>query len=1027
MRARLPKSRLVAVNVQNGGTELWRTVDVVVASRNGTCFAEAERVRNESVGDCMKTKWLLLMAAFLFASAVAFPVLAQVATKTGSIYGKVVDDKGAPLPGVGITLESTVIPTQTATTGPAGGFRFANLPPAMYSVNFAIEGFTEVRQEDIRVSTGAGVQLQITLKPSLSEEFTVIGETPVVDTKKTGTSQSFSREYLDDVPSARDPWTILDQTTGVDSDRYNVAGSESGQQASFVARGGSDDNTIFNYDGVNATDPGAMGASPTYFDFDAFEELAISTGGNDASVPTGGVVVNIVTKRAGNKWEGDGSFFFAGDSLQGDNTPDELKAIGAKSNRLDEVKDYGFDIGGPLVKDKLFVWGAYRKNDIGLITTANTADKTELQDFNLKSNMNWNAANESQFGYFKGEKTKSGRAAISIAIQAPETLWDQTGTDTILPGIWTGQHAWIPNDHTIITARYGYIGLGFTLVPPGGKDIPMVYLSSIPRYEDTIFYVKPIDRPAHDIVVDGNYFKENLLGGDHELKFGFEYKTAKLHTFSSYGNGVFIVDYNQTVPGGPLTSGILYAQHYIDGHTKLDRQSFYATDTFRKDRLTLNLGFRFDHQTGSNLESTIPGVPGFESIVGAFNFAGNDPGITFNNISPRFGATYDLTGDGKTIIRGNFARYYDALNNAFITFANPTFVYNGAILPWTNLNGDRTITPNEITGGPTYYGGLNGPNFDQAAFDASHLVDPNLKNSNNLEYILGFERQVSTDISVSATYTHRNYRDTTVIVPNGVTAADFVPGGAFTANTVLGNFTVPYFVYGGSDNGDQIITNADGYQSKYDGVDLAMRKRMSNNFMVNAGFTLQKQKAHYDGNSALAFYIGDGGLSGQTFPFDPTNLQFLNDQPYAFAPGGSGKSGVYPYSEWELKLSGVYQLPWDLSVGAFGRYQQGYPYVLFASIRDGSLAPSLGTTSHLIMVEPFGSRRFDNIFSLDLQFEKGFDFGNYGRLAVSANLFNVTNTNTVIRRLRSVTSASLNRIDELISPRALRLGVRYSF
>ncbi len=249
----------------------------------------------------MKTKWFPLMVVVLFASACAFPAFSQVTTKTGSIYGKTVDDKGAPLPGVSITLESDVIPTQTATSGPSGGFRFANLPPGVYSVNFAIEGFTEVRQEEVRVSTGSQVQLEITLKPSLAEEFTVIGETPVVDTKKTGTSDTFSRDYLEDVPSARDPWTIIDQTTGIDMDRYNVAGSESGQQAVFIARGGTDDNTVYNYDGVNATDPGAMGASPTYFDFDAFEELQISTGGNDASAPNGGVVINIVTKRGGNK------------------------------------------------------------------------------------------------------------------------------------------------------------------------------------------------------------------------------------------------------------------------------------------------------------------------------------------------------------------------------------------------------------------------------------------------------------------------------------------------------------------------------------------------------------------------------------------------------------------------------------------------------------------------------------------------------------------------------------------------------
>ena len=327
---------------------------------------------------------LLLLAGLLVSTGLLF---AQAATRTGSIYGRVIDDKGAPLPGVTVTLESTQVPPQVASAGENGGFRFANLPPGTYSLTFTLEGFTEVRQEEVRVSTGSQVQLETTLNPSLSEEFTVIGETPAVDTRRTGTGDSFSRDYLEDVPSARDPWTIIDQSVGVDTDRYNVAGSESGQQASFIARGGNDDNTIWNYDGVNVTDPGALGASPTYFDFEAFEELQISTGGNDVSVPTGGVVVNIVSKRAGNRWEGGASYFYAGDSLQGDNTPDELAAIGAQSNRLDEVKDYGFDIGGPIIADKLFVWGAYRKNEIGLITTANLEDFTELQDFNFKDKL----------------------------------------------------------------------------------------------------------------------------------------------------------------------------------------------------------------------------------------------------------------------------------------------------------------------------------------------------------------------------------------------------------------------------------------------------------------------------------------------------------------------------------------------------------------------------------------------------------------------------------------------------------------
>src|SRR5262245_18660089 len=194
----------------------------------------------------MKFKYLFfIVTALALATA---PVFAQVATKTGSVYGKVVDDKKNPLPGVTVTLESTLISAQTATSGSTGGFRFASLPPGTYSLNFSLEGFTELRQEDVRVSVGGTVELNISLKPSLQEEFTVVGETPTVDSAKTGNESTFNRNYLDEVPSGRDPWVILDQTPGIDNDRYNVAGSESGQQTSFFARGGSDANNQWNVD-----------------------------------------------------------------------------------------------------------------------------------------------------------------------------------------------------------------------------------------------------------------------------------------------------------------------------------------------------------------------------------------------------------------------------------------------------------------------------------------------------------------------------------------------------------------------------------------------------------------------------------------------------------------------------------------------------------------------------------------------------------------------------------------------------------
>jgi hypothetical protein len=983
-------------------------------------------------------KWFLFLIAILFASVAVSPVFAQVSVKTGSIYGKVTDDKGAPLPGVNITLESKVLPAQTATTQSNGGFRFANLPPGTYSVNFSLEGFTEVRQEDVRVSVGSTVQLDIALKASLTEEFTVIGETPVVDTTKAENESTYNREYLNQVPSGRDPWVILDQTPGIDNDRYNVAGSESGQQTGFFARGADGTQNVYNYDGVNATDPIAMGASPTYYDFDAFEELQVTSGGSDPSVQTAGVQLNIVTKRGGNNWEANASGYFTNHSLQSNNTPQELVDEGVdRSNRIDEVYEYGLDIGGPVIKDKFFVWGAYRKQQINLITRTDLPDKTELIDWNFKANANPSQSLELQFGYFNGEKNKHGRG-FNPPVQSAETLWDQGSPGTLKPeGIWTGQATWIPNDKMIVTGRYGYIGLSFGLIPAGGKDIPMIYLSAIPLYEDTAFYTSPIDRPSNDWNVDTNYYVENILGGDHEFKFGFEYKSSKGHTFSSYGNGLYFIDSTQTNPGGPLISGQVIAQHFLDGNVKYSRTSLYASDTFRRDRLTLNLGLRLDYQNGKSEPSSIPGLPGgYDVFVGPINYTGNDLSPSFTDIAPRLGATYDLTGDGKTIIRGNYARYYDPYNAAQLdNYSNPTFVYNGSLFSYVNTNGDRFISPDEATFIGNY-GGWTGNPFNQAEYEANRLYADDLSNAKTDEFVIGFERELVRDMSVAVNYTYRKYNNIygnpginagSGAVPIGVTAADFIPGGVFTASTVLGDFAVPYLVFGGAGDGTvQVLKNIDGFSQTYNGVDFVVRKRMSNNFMLNGSLTLQNQKAHYDGADSFFVTTGDG-LSGVTMA-DPSQVdRFYNDKPYAFVSGGSGKTGVFPFAEWTFRASGVYQLPWELSVGAVARYQQGYPYVLFGTVTDDTLAGYYATSTRRILVEPIGDRRYDNLFTMDANIQKVFNLANAGRITVMADLFNIFNADTVVQRNRSIVSGTFNDIQENLSGRALRLGLRYSF
>lgn len=965
-----------------------------------------------------------LLSVLFMISFFSTAVFGQIAT--GSIYGKIVDDKGAPLPGVSITLKSNVMPPETAMSGPPGGFRFANLPPSTYSMNFVLDGYMELRQENVQVSTGQQVQLEITMNPSVSEKLTVVGETPVVDTRQTGAQQNFKQAYLKQVPTARHPWVILDQTPGVDTSMFDVGGSESAQVfVNFFGRG-DEDHSIWNYDG--------MPTASYNYSFNAFEEVNIVTGGNDVSAGSSGMVVNIVTKRGGNKWSGNVFFNFSNQGLQWDNTPAELAHAGAMSNRIDDMMDYGFDFGGPILKDRLYVWGAVSKNDLARITVDGSTEQTNVTSYNAKVNLDWNPSNESQLSFFMPVRRMDEYALYGPTLQAPETLDDERSPwKTGLSGIWNVQHTWIPSDHTMVTGRYGYLAESRSWFPNGGIDKPMVLLSSIPRYEDTFLRVG-MAWSTHTIKADIDHYEERMLGGDHEFRFGLEYGTREDRYLSMNGNGVSITDYDQAVPGGPLKSGEVQAEHYSDSNTKADHISFYIADTYRKDHLTLNLGVRFDSTAARNLPSSIPAVPGYEQYVGAFHFAGNDPGVRFNNWSPRIGATYDVTGSGKMVIRGNFARYYDP-SPPDVTFINPASVPNGVTFFYTNRNGDRTITPDELTSVQDYYGGLAPGGFNLENFLTKNQIDPHLSSSYNNEYIIGMERQFGKDSSVAIQYMHRDYYNYSAVVPAGITSADYQPAGHLTWDTILGNFDVPiYMLPEHLQDGTQILRNIDGYVRSYDGLDIMVRKRMSRNFMINAGLVLQRQKAHYKSPDAAAMGILID-YNGTFFPFDPGQVSFLNNQTYA----NWGRSEIFPFSEWNLTVSGVYQFPRDFTFGAYMRYKQGYPYVLFGSFPDCTLSEAIGCTQHQILVEPFSSRRYGNIFLLDLQLEKGFDIGRYGRLSLNATVFNVTNTNTVLRRVGGLTATdkdgvliaqqpdSFNAIEEIISPRVLRFGIRYNF
>src|SRR5438093_11071274 len=303
--------------------------------------------------------------AVLMAVAIATPASAQI--QTGSILVKATDEQGGVVPGVTITISSPVLVagSMTGVTDAGGVNRFPSLVPGTYVVKIELAGFQTIIRENIQVLVGQTTPVELSMKlASVAESITVTGSSPTVDTTSATVAVNLSSELIQGTPGGRDIWGLLEaKVPGLVMSRPDVGGTSGGLQGVFSARGtASAQNTSF-LNGVNVGDPAAIGAAGFYYDFDAFDDIQVSTGAHDITVPTSGVFLNMITKTGGNKWNGSTTFTWTGDTLQARNDHDaNLQRYGfrADGNTSDFVSDINVTAGGPLVQNKLRFFGSFR-------------------------------------------------------------------------------------------------------------------------------------------------------------------------------------------------------------------------------------------------------------------------------------------------------------------------------------------------------------------------------------------------------------------------------------------------------------------------------------------------------------------------------------------------------------------------------------------------------------------------------------------------------------------------------------------
>lgn len=912
----------------------------------------------------------------------------------GNIRGVVLDEQGAPLPGVTVTLESELYNPRSLITTEGGIFRFLNVSVGKCRVKCELSGFKTHIQENIEIAVGFNIDLKIKMEiATIEEEVVVVAQSPVVDLKKTGTSTTFTQEMLQEVPSARDPWVILQQTPGLLMSRENVGGSESGQQSLYMSRGGMSWNNMWNMDGIPITDMDATGSSAMYYDFDTFEEIQITTSGQDTSMQTGGVSINFVTRRGTNKFQVMGRAYFTNDKLQGDNRTEELIDLDYVGNQINQIMDYGIQVGGPIIRDKLWFWLGYGVQDIRKLTIDGYPDEPKLEGINAKVNFNISRNNRAELAILRNKKTYLGRGASPS--RPPETTQDQVG----LAPYFKFEDEHIFSDSFLINLRLAYQWGWFEVVPHGEVLIPPGYDLYTRMASGSGDYYRA-ERPSFVAKLEGIYFMEDFLGGDHEFKFGLTYRDTPVWSKDDWEAGVFKYYWD----GVPIFAEVI-REGIWDYWAK--RYSLYINDSYTTGRWTFNFGLRMDKEDSDNNDAAVKASRVAPDLLPAFTYSGIDPGISFFTFSPRFGFTFDLTGDGKTILRGNAARY-GSQQGTWPAYRISASSDAGVAYNWNDSNGDNQVTTDELVGYPLdgilYFWGFDP--WDPTRLDSPNAFDPELKGELSDEIILGLEREVFADFSLSANfvfrYNHRFIWEALYDKETGrIQQQSDMLGPYFGSITHEGvTYDYEYWALNRYRPSGYYLTNQPDYHQIYRSFDIIATKRYSHGWMLNASFTYQLHTVHY----------GEKGY------LDPTNIKTRDGARYKWLG-----------ADWVAKVSFLYQLPWGFNFSCFAQARQGY-------IRNRQIyvpTPERGTVGQgsmmYIDIERIGATRLPNFYNVDLSLVKDFDLGQYGRLSLQVDAFNVFNFAHTLSRYNVVNSSRYDEIMSILNPRVIRLGIRYRF
>jgi len=950
---------------------------------------------------------------FVLGLTVLISLADTASAQEASIIGQVTDESGAVLPGVTVTATSPAlqVPQVTDVTNERGEYRLTPLPIGTYEVDYTLQGFVTVRRQALRLTAGFTAKVDVELKVGgVAETLTVSGAAPVVDVKATAARTQLTRETLEVLPTSRSGLiAVMAQAPGVVSN-LDIGGNTTGSNPSFRAFGQSGESWT-TIEGIATTSVrSALDGSGNQFDYASFEETTVQTVGHSAEAPNRGIQLSVIVKSGGNDFHGNGFWSQTSNRLQSSNLDAALRAQGVTSGSPVEARwDRSAELGGRVVRNKLWFYTSVRgrrENDVivGAFRPDGTraADETLQTFYTLKTTYQMSPSN--RFIGFHQYQYRNNLTGITQF-----TTWDAR-----VRAIYGLHHAKLEwngtRGNTFVSVQEGYRRYRIDRGLPGSE----LFTDQVATVDQITSRVTGMNTNAQTLNFEGRsqttatvtHYRPNALWGNHELKGGADYHR-------SYGD-------RSTSDRGAATNlqlifrnGAPFQLAAYNNPIK-PKNVIYYVGAYGQDswtmarRLTLNLGARYSYNNGFLPEQCRgTAAPPLDTLYQAQCY----PKIQFKkfgSLVPRLHAAYDVTGDGKTVVKGGWGRFSSMRQVDEMGIANLNTHLQTAFR-WRDLNNNRLFDPGEVNFD------REGPDFVSTTVfvggaQSGGVPNPNERPPKSDQFDVSLERQVIPNLAVRITGIYSKDTDTYRIQNNlrpygayniPITNPDPGPDGRVGTADDPGTF-VTYYDYSASLAGQKfqqpMLINDPASDASFKSFEVAASKRLADRWQFMASYSTTKRHAPYVPSTA-------GGLGLLLTDFNPNAEINAADNT----------------REWLGRVSGSYVFPADVLVSANFERRSGDPDARTVSFTGGQQIPSI-----TLRVEPLGTIRRPDLNILHLRTEKSFRLRSRHRVSLRLNVYNVLNVNSVTN-WTLLSGPNFLRPTALVPPRIAELGATYEF